>query len=161
MPRNFQQPVSNIRNNVSILQKVNFDLNFSFNLVQHIDNALKISPDCMQLKVLKVECLALLGQYEVRILLFSSFHSTTLLVSVFFSRSLFQDAAEIALHCIDSDPTIGDPIFALGLCFYYKAEMVESIDHFHQALLLQPDHTKAKVMLSKAKILKAMKDRGK
>lgn len=39
---------------------------FLFNLVQHVNDALKILPYCMKIQLLKVECLAFLGRYQVK-----------------------------------------------------------------------------------------------
>lgn len=100
----------------------------------HIDSALKIAQACQRYKLLKAECLALLGRME--------------------------EANDIAIGMMKIDSTNCDAIYVRGLTLYYSDNLEKGIMHFERTLVLDPDHRKAKVMRIKSRSLKDKKEQG-
>lgn len=100
----------------------------------HIESALKIAQACQRYKLLKAECLALLGRME--------------------------EANDIAIGIMKIDTTNCDAIFVRGLTLYYSDNLEKGILHFERTLQLDPDHKKAKVMRTKSRSLKDKKELG-
>lgn len=100
----------------------------------HCDNAIKISPASIHYKLLKAECLALLERFD--------------------------EAGDIAISIMQSNSTNADAIYVRGLTLYYSDNLDKGLLHFERALQLDPDHKKAKLMRTKAKLLKERKEKG-
>lgn len=100
----------------------------------HIESALKIAQACQRYKLLKAECLALLGRME--------------------------EANDIAINIMKVDSNNCDAIFVRGLTLYYADNLEKGILHFERTLALDPDHKKAKMMRIKSKSLKEKKELG-
>ncbi|XP_035904865.1 dnaJ homolog subfamily C member 7 isoform X2 [Anopheles stephensi] len=100
----------------------------------HCDNALKIAPGSLQLKLLKAECLAMLERFE--------------------------EANNIAITIMQSHSTNADAIYIRGLKLYYSDNLEKGLLHFERALKLDPEHKKAKAMRHRAKQLKEKKESG-
>lgn len=100
----------------------------------HCDNAIKIAPGSIQNKLLKAECLAMLGRFD--------------------------EACNIAISIMQSHSTNADAIYVRGLTLYYGDNLEKGLMHFERALMLDPDHKKAKAMRQKAKQLKEKKEMG-
>ncbi|XP_052898822.1 dnaJ homolog subfamily C member 7 isoform X3 [Anopheles moucheti] len=100
----------------------------------HCDNAIKIAPGSLQNKLLKAECLAMLERFE--------------------------EACNIAITIMQSHSTNADAIYVRGLTLYYSDNLEKGLLHFERALMLDPDHKKAKAMRQKAKQLKEKKESG-
>ncbi|XP_058059184.1 dnaJ homolog subfamily C member 7 isoform X1 [Anopheles bellator] len=100
----------------------------------HCDNALKIAPGSIPNKLLKAECLALLER--------------------------FGEAGDIAITIMQSHSTNADAIYVRGLTLYYSDNLEKGLLHFERALMMDPDHKKAKAMRLKAKQLKETKESG-
>lgn len=100
----------------------------------HCDNAIKIAPASIQYKLLKAECLAHLERFD--------------------------EAGDIAISIMQSNPTNADAIYVRGLTLYYSDNLDKGLLHFERALQFDPDHKKARAMRIKAKQLKERKERG-
>ncbi|KAG5676507.1 hypothetical protein PVAND_006338 [Polypedilum vanderplanki] len=100
----------------------------------HIDSALKIAQACQRYKLLKAECLAMLGRMD--------------------------EANDIAIGIMKIDSTNCDAIYVRGLTLYYSDNLEKGIMHFERTLVLDPDHRKAKIMRTKSKNLKDRKEEG-
>uniref|UniRef100_A0A182NBK6 J domain-containing protein n=1 Tax=Anopheles dirus TaxID=7168 RepID=A0A182NBK6_9DIPT len=100
----------------------------------HCDNAIKIAPGSIQNKLLKAECLAMLERFE--------------------------EAGNIAISIMQSHSTNADAIYVRGLTLYFGDNLDKGLLHFERALMLDPDHKKAKAMRQKAKQLKEKKETG-
>lgn len=100
----------------------------------HIDSALKIAQACQRYKLLKAECLVLLGRIE--------------------------EANDIAIGIMKIDSTNCDAIYVRGLTLYYSDNLDKGILHFERSLQLDPDHKKAKLMRTKSRNLKEKKEQG-
>lgn len=100
----------------------------------HCDGLLKIGSACQRYKILKGECLALLGRFD--------------------------EANDIAITMMKQNPNNSDAIFVRGLTLYYSDNLEKGIIHFERALTLDPDHKKAKLMRTKSKSLKEKKEKG-
>lgn len=103
--------------------------------VYHVDSALKIAIACQRFKLLKAECLAMLGRFE--------------------------ESNDIAIEIMKTDSNNSDALFVRGLTLYYSDNLEKGITHFERALKLDPDHKKAKLMRVKSKTLKEKKEKGK
>ncbi|XP_014259984.1 dnaJ homolog subfamily C member 7 isoform X2 [Cimex lectularius] len=99
-----------------------------------LDRALEIGVACTRFKVLKAECLALLGR--------------------------LQEAQELVNDVLTKDKQNADAILVRGMCFYYLDNVSRAFDHFQRVLKLAPDHTKAMDIYKKAKALKQKKEEG-
>lgn len=100
----------------------------------HIDSAMKTAQACQRYKLLKAECLALLGRME--------------------------EANDIAIGIMKIDSTNCDAIYVRGLSLYYSDNLEKGILHFERSLQLDPDHKKAKLMRTKSRNLKEKKEQG-
>lgn len=100
----------------------------------HIDSALKIAQACQRYKLLKAECLALLGRMD--------------------------EANDIAIGIMKVDSANCDAIYVRGLTLYYSDNLEKGILHFERTLQLDPDHKKAKLMRTKSRTLKEKKEQG-
>lgn len=56
------------------------------------------------------------------------------------------------------DPMNTDAVHISGLCSYYKGDLESALTYFQKALVLDPDHIKARIMRFKAKYLKKKKE---
>ncbi|XP_068120408.1 dnaJ homolog subfamily C member 7 isoform X2 [Hyperolius riggenbachi] len=99
-----------------------------------MDRALEIAPACHRFKILKAECLALLGRYP--------------------------DAQSVASDILRMDATNADALYVRGLCLYYEDCIEKAVQFFVQALKMFPDHQKARLACRNAKALKAKKEEG-
>ncbi|KAJ8377248.1 hypothetical protein AAFF_G00264760, partial [Aldrovandia affinis] len=95
-----------------------------------MDRALETASACHRFKILKAECLALLGRYP--------------------------EAHDI----LRIDSRNGDALYVRGLCLYYEDCIDKAVQFFTQALRMAPDHEKARLACRNAKALKAKKDEG-
>jgi DnaJ family protein C protein 7 len=100
----------------------------------HVDGLLKVAAVCQRFKILKGECLALLGRFE--------------------------ESNDIAITMMKANPQNSDAIYVRGLTLYYSDNLEKGILHFERALTLDPDHKKAKAMRVKSKSLKDKKEKG-
>ncbi|KAB0383585.1 hypothetical protein FD755_005502 [Muntiacus reevesi] len=98
-----------------------------------MDRALEYAPACHRFKILKAECLAMLGRYP--------------------------EAQSVASDILRMDSTNADALYARGLCLCYDC-IEKAVQFFVQALRMAPDHEKACVACRNAKALKAKKEDG-
>ncbi|XP_016109752.1 dnaJ homolog subfamily C member 7-like [Sinocyclocheilus grahami] len=84
-----------------------------------MDRALEPASACHRFKVLKAECLALLGRYP--------------------------EAQSVASDILRIDSTNGDALYVRGLCLYYEDCIDKAVQFFIQALRMAPDHEKARL----------------
>lgn len=99
-----------------------------------MDRALEFAPACHRFKILKAECLALLGRYP--------------------------EAQSVASDILRMDSTNADALYVRGLCLYYEDCIDKAVQFFVQALRMAPDHEKARLACRNAKALKSKKDEG-
>uniref|UniRef100_A0A667YEL7 DnaJ homolog subfamily C member 7 n=1 Tax=Myripristis murdjan TaxID=586833 RepID=A0A667YEL7_9TELE len=99
-----------------------------------MDRALESASACHRFKILKAECLALLGRYP--------------------------EAQTVASDILRMDCTNGDALYVRGLCLYYEDCIDKAVQFFVQALRMAPDHEKARLACRNAKALKAKKEEG-
>uniref|UniRef100_A0A673ZCQ3 DnaJ homolog subfamily C member 7 n=2 Tax=Salmo trutta TaxID=8032 RepID=A0A673ZCQ3_SALTR len=99
-----------------------------------MDRALESASACHRFKVLKAECLAMLGRYP--------------------------EAQSVASDILRMDATNGDALYVRGLCLYYEDCIDKAVQFFVQALRMAPDHEKARLACRNAKALKAKKEDG-
>ncbi|KFO28527.1 DnaJ like protein subfamily C member 7 [Fukomys damarensis] len=99
-----------------------------------MDRALEFAPACHRFKILKAECLAMLGRYP--------------------------EAQSVASDILRLDSTNADALYVRGLCLYYEDCIEKAVQFFVQALRMAPDHEKACVACRNAKALKAKKEDG-
>ncbi|XP_036612997.1 dnaJ homolog subfamily C member 7 [Trichosurus vulpecula] len=99
-----------------------------------MDRALEFAPACHRFKILKAECLALLGRYP--------------------------EAQSVASDILRMDSTNADALYVRGLCLYYEDCIEKAVQFFVQALRMAPDHEKACLACRNAKALKAKKEDG-
>lgn len=78
----------------------------------HIDSALKIASACQRFKLLKAECLALLGRLD--------------------------EANDISISIMKIDTSNCDAIFVRGLTLYYSDNLDKGLLHFERTLQLDP-----------------------
>lgn len=102
--------------------------------VYHVDSALKLAPACLKFKLLKAECLVLLGRIE--------------------------QASDLAVSCMKADSVNAEAVYVRGLCLYYNDNLDKGLQHFERALQLDPDNSKARLMRVKAKKLREKKEKG-
>uniref|UniRef100_A0A6Q2Z2H7 J domain-containing protein n=1 Tax=Esox lucius TaxID=8010 RepID=A0A6Q2Z2H7_ESOLU len=103
-------------------------------VVYCMDRALGLASACHRFKILKAECLALLGRYP--------------------------EAQSVASDILRMDSTNGDALYVRGLCLYYEDCIDKAVQFFVQALRMAPDHEKARLACRNAKALKAKKEEG-
>ncbi|KAH0519269.1 DnaJ-like protein subfamily C member 7 [Microtus ochrogaster] len=99
-----------------------------------MDRALEFAPACHRFKILKAECLAMLGQYP--------------------------EAQFVASDILRMDSTNADALYVWCLCLYYEDCIEKAVQFFVQALRMAPDHEKACIACRNAKALKAKKEDG-
>ncbi|XP_077590857.1 dnaJ homolog subfamily C member 7 [Stigmatopora nigra] len=99
-----------------------------------MDRALESAPACHRFKILKAECLALLGRYP--------------------------EAQSVASDILRMDSTNADALYVRALCLYYEDCIDKAVQFFVQALRMAPDHEKARLACRNAKALKAKKEEG-
>ncbi|XP_019751464.1 dnaJ homolog subfamily C member 7 [Hippocampus comes] len=99
-----------------------------------MDRALESASACHRFKILKAECLALLGRYP--------------------------EAQSVASDILRMDSTNADALYVRGLCLYYEDCIDKAVQFFVQALRMAPDHEKARLACRNAKALKAKKEEG-
>ncbi|XP_041373976.1 dnaJ homolog subfamily C member 7-like [Gigantopelta aegis] len=102
--------------------------------VYYMDRCLDKYPTCLRYKLIKAECLALLGRC--------------------------QEAQELANGILALDRMNAEALFVRGLCLYYQDNAEKAFQHFQQVLRLHPDHPKAREVYRKAKSLIAKKEEG-
>ncbi|XP_049419489.1 dnaJ homolog subfamily C member 7-like [Epinephelus fuscoguttatus] len=103
-------------------------------VVYCMDRALAVASACHRFKILKAECLALLGRYP--------------------------EAQSVASDILRMDSTNADALYVRGLCLYYEDCIDKAVQFFVQALRMAPDHEKARLACRNAKALKAKKEEG-
>uniref|UniRef100_A0A8C5CFR8 DnaJ homolog subfamily C member 7-like n=1 Tax=Gadus morhua TaxID=8049 RepID=A0A8C5CFR8_GADMO len=103
-------------------------------VVYCMDRALGVASACHRFKILKAECLALLGRYP--------------------------EAQSVASDILRIDSTNADALYVRGLCLYYEDCIDKAVQFFVQALRMAPDHEKARLACRNAKALKAKKEEG-
>ncbi|KAM6898627.1 dnaJ homolog subfamily C member 7-like [Lycodopsis pacificus] len=103
-------------------------------VVYCMDRALAVSSACHRFKIIKAECLALLGRYP--------------------------EAQSVASDILRMDSTNADALYVRGLCLYYEDCIDKAVQFFVQALRMAPDHEKARLACRNAKALKAKKEEG-
>uniref|UniRef100_A0A8D3CJE8 J domain-containing protein n=1 Tax=Scophthalmus maximus TaxID=52904 RepID=A0A8D3CJE8_SCOMX len=127
-------------NNASTLLEYERMADFGFEkrdfrkVVYCMDRALAVASACHRFKILKAECLALLGRYP--------------------------EAQSVASDILRMDSTNADALYVRGLCLYYEDCIDKAVQFFVQALRMAPDHEKARLACRNAKALKAKKDEG-
>uniref|UniRef100_A0A8C0CR34 DnaJ homolog subfamily C member 7 n=1 Tax=Balaenoptera musculus TaxID=9771 RepID=A0A8C0CR34_BALMU len=99
-----------------------------------MDRALEYAPACHCFKILKAECLAMLGHYP--------------------------EAQCVASDILRMDSTNAHALYVRGLCLDYEDCIEKAVQFFVQALRMAPDHEKACVTCRNAKALKAKKEDG-
>ncbi|CAK1549792.1 unnamed protein product [Leptosia nina] len=99
-----------------------------------MDRCLEYSPASSRAKLIKAECLAMLGRC--------------------------QEAQEIANDSLRFDSFDIEAIYVRGLCLYFEDKDDQAFKHFQQVLRLAPDHKKAMATYKKAKHLKQKKEEG-
>ncbi|CAN0358099.1 unnamed protein product [Lampetra fluviatilis] len=103
-------------------------------VVYCMERALAYAIACPKLKIKKAECLALLGRYA--------------------------EAQSVASDVLRADPTNADALYVRGLCLYYEDMIDRAVQHFVQALKMEPDHEMARLTCKNARLLKQRKEDG-
>uniref|UniRef100_A0A4W3HQL7 DnaJ homolog subfamily C member 7 n=1 Tax=Callorhinchus milii TaxID=7868 RepID=A0A4W3HQL7_CALMI len=116
------------------MAEVDFEKRDFRKVVFCMDRALEFAPACHRFKMLKAECLALLGRYP--------------------------DAQSVASDILRMDSTNADALYVRGLCLYYEDCIEKAVQFFVQALRMAPDHEKARLACRNAKALRAKKEEG-
>ncbi|XP_032529959.2 dnaJ homolog subfamily C member 7 [Danaus plexippus] len=99
-----------------------------------MDRCLEYSPSSIKAKLIKAECLAMIGRC--------------------------QEAQEIANDSLRFDSLDTEAIYVRGLCLYFEDKDEQAFKHFQQVLRLAPDHKKSLETYKKAKLLKQKKEEG-
>eukprot|EP00914_Ancora_sagittata_P033410 GHVO01067355.1.p1 GENE.GHVO01067355.1~~GHVO01067355.1.p1 ORF type:complete len:341 (+),score=55.30 GHVO01067355.1:296-1318(+) len=99
-----------------------------------MDRCIDLSPECKKFKITKAECLCRLKRY--------------------------QESQEIANDILRNDNINADAMYVRGLCLYYQDNVEKAFQHFQQVLRLAPDHSKARAIYKKAKLLTQKKEEG-
>lgn len=101
----------------------------------HLDSCLlRLSSACQRYKLLKAECLALLGRGD--------------------------EANDIVIGIMKLDSRQSEAIYVRGLILMYSDNLDKGIMHFERTLQLDPDHKKARQMRAKSRSLKEKKEQG-
>ncbi|XP_052740330.1 uncharacterized protein LOC112048181 isoform X2 [Bicyclus anynana] len=95
--------------------------------VSCMNQCLEYSPFSSKMKLIKAECLAMLGKIK--------------------------QAEDIADECMRCDPSDIDARFVMGLGIYYNEKLYEAKKCFKDILLLSPEHKKAMAAYKKVKLL--------
>ncbi|XP_069358546.1 uncharacterized protein [Maniola hyperantus] len=111
------------------VEELNYD-----RAVACMDQCLQSSPFCSRVKLIKAECLAMLGKIE--------------------------QALEIADDCIRLHPSDIEALFVKGLCIYYNEKHEQAMKYFKEVLRLSPDHGKATAAYKRTKLLQQKKEQG-
>lgn len=128
------------RNNIQLLDRFTRDGEAAFTNKEFrkalycLEKCLEVASYSNHLKTNRAECLALLGRYA--------------------------EAQEAANTVLQFDNLNADAIYVRGLCLYYEDNVDRAFTHFTQVLRLAPDHTRAKEIYRKAKLLKQKKEEG-
>ncbi|XP_030112110.2 dnaJ homolog subfamily C member 7 [Taeniopygia guttata] len=133
------QAQQELKNATTVLEyekiaEVDFEKRDFRKVVFCMDRALEFAPACHRFKILKAECLALLGRYP--------------------------EAQSVASDILRMDSTNADALYVRGLCLYYEDCIEKAVQFFVQALRMAPDHEKACLACRNAKALKAKKEDG-
>uniref|UniRef100_A0A8V5GY79 DnaJ homolog subfamily C member 7 n=1 Tax=Melopsittacus undulatus TaxID=13146 RepID=A0A8V5GY79_MELUD len=133
------QAQQELKNATTVLEyekiaEVDFEKRDFRKVVFCMDRALEFAPACHRFKILKAECLALLGRYP--------------------------EAQSVASDILRMDSTNADALYVRGLCLYYEDCIEKAVQFFVQALRMAPDHEKACIACRNAKALKAKKEDG-
>ncbi|XP_055298349.1 dnaJ homolog subfamily C member 7-like isoform X2 [Sitodiplosis mosellana] len=83
--------------------------------LEYVDEASKIAHSSIKWKLLRGECLALLGRFE--------------------------EANNLAVACMQADPSSADAVYIRALCLYEK-DWELGLKYFENVLILDPDHKK-------------------
>ncbi|XP_054156109.1 dnaJ homolog subfamily C member 7-like [Oppia nitens] len=100
----------------------------------NIRKALETASESVPLKLMKAECLVLLGKHS--------------------------EAQEIVNDILRFDQTNADAIYIRGMALYYTDNLDKAYQHFKQVCTLNPDHVKVKKVFKKAKQLMSQKQDG-
>merc|ERR1719233_1975960 len=100
--------------------------------LQFIDKALSHAAGCIRLMMARGDCLAQLGK--------------------------FVEAAMAVSPILKQEDTHVGALFLKGFCFYQKNSIDKAMSNFQQSLQLNQEHSRAKLLLSKAKLFKEKKD---
>merc|ERR1719233_1968365 len=100
--------------------------------LQFIDKALSHAAGCIRLMMARGDCLAQLGK--------------------------FVEAAMAVSPILKQEDTHVGALFLKGFCFYQKNSIDKAMSNFQQLLQLNQEHSRAKLLLSKAKLFKEKKD---
>ncbi|XP_012058088.1 PREDICTED: dnaJ homolog subfamily C member 7 [Atta cephalotes] len=103
-------------------------------VVYCMDRCCDISTSGTRFKLIKAECLALLGRY--------------------------QEAQDIANNALHIDKQNAEALYIRGMCLYFQDDVDRAFTHFQQVLRLAPDHDKALEIYKRAKCLKKKKEEG-
>ncbi|KAB0390577.1 hypothetical protein E2I00_012244 [Balaenoptera physalus] len=114
------------------IAETDFEKRDFWKVVFCMDCALEYSPACHRFKILKAECLAMLGHYP--------------------------EAQCVASDILRMDSTNAHALYVQGLCLDYEDCIEKVVQFFVQALRMAPDHEKACVTCRNAKALKAKKE---
>ncbi|XP_026538556.1 dnaJ homolog subfamily C member 7 isoform X2 [Notechis scutatus] len=114
------------------IAEVDFEKRDFRKVVFCMDRALEFAPACHRFKILKAECLALLGRYSE-------------------AQSVISDILRI-------DATNADALYVRGLCLYYEDCIEKAVQFFVQALKMAPDHDKACLACRLGKLCEAIGD---
>ncbi|XP_060138063.1 dnaJ homolog subfamily C member 7 [Zootoca vivipara] len=114
-----QQELNNARTVLEYekIAEIDFEKRDFRKVVFCMDRALEFAPACHRFKILKAECLALLGRYP--------------------------EAQSVASDILRIDSTNADALYVRGLCLYYEDCIEKAVQFFIQALKMAPDHEKA------------------
>ncbi|KAM3820826.1 dnaJ homolog subfamily C member 7 isoform 3-T3 [Vipera latastei] len=114
------------------IAEVDFEKRDFRKVVFCMDRALEFAPACHRFKILKAECLALLGRYS--------------------------DAQSVISDILRIDATNADALYVRGLCLYYEDCIEKAVQFFVQALKMAPDHDKACLACRLGKLCEAIGD---
>ena len=116
------------------IAETDFEKRDFWKVVFCMDRALEYAPACHRFKILKAECLAMLGHYP--------------------------EAQCVASDILRMDSTNAHALYVRGLCLDYEDCIEKAVEFFVQALRMAPDHEKACITCRNAKALKAKKEDG-
>lgn len=72
---------------------------------------------------------------------------------------IFQEAEEMSKRFMQTNPSNVDVLFICALCGYHK-NWEQGLKSFERVIMLDPDHTKAKAMISKIRTFQAKEKAG-
>lgn len=126
--------LNQIKHNLSLFEKAAEKQDFRMALF-HIEKVLQQSKSSTKLRLKKAECLAYLARHN--------------------------EVLDIVDQIIRKDSTSTEAYFIRGLSLFYQDNLDKSIEHFKQALRIEPDHKKSSNFFKKIKTIKQLKDQGK